>query len=230
MSRFCTNCGNEISDGMAFCTECGTKAPEQVSAPQPTNEAKTVAETPQSQQQAQPQSTPQTQPTQPAQPVQPAQQPAQPAQPAPQMQYAPPAPQMQYAQPAPQVQYAPPASQMQYAQPVQPVYAPQQTAQTDDKRSDTVGTAYYFFMQLLFSIPIIGFFACIISACSGNNKSKKNFSRAYLIWLIIGIVLSIVSVIALISIGKSLVEYINSQLGGEYGNMGELIGQFNEIN
>ncbi len=27
MSRFCTNCGKEIADGIAFCTECGTPAP-----------------------------------------------------------------------------------------------------------------------------------------------------------------------------------------------------------
>lgn len=27
MSRFCTNCGMEIADGIAFCTECGTPAP-----------------------------------------------------------------------------------------------------------------------------------------------------------------------------------------------------------
>ena len=27
MAKFCTRCGKEISDGVAFCTECGTKAP-----------------------------------------------------------------------------------------------------------------------------------------------------------------------------------------------------------
>ncbi len=28
MAKFCTNCGKEIPDGMAFCTECGVKAPQ----------------------------------------------------------------------------------------------------------------------------------------------------------------------------------------------------------
>lgn len=27
MVRFCTNCGKEIADGIAFCTECGTPTP-----------------------------------------------------------------------------------------------------------------------------------------------------------------------------------------------------------
>ncbi len=167
MERFCTNCGKEIPDGIAFCTECGTKAPEQASAPQPVNEPSTVAETPQ-------------------------------------------------PQPAPQVQYTPPT----------PVAQPASFAPADEKKSDTVGTAYYFFMQLLFSIPIIGLIVCIITMSSGNNQSKKNFSKAYLIWLIIGIVLSIVGIIALISVGNSFMDYINSQLGGEYGNIGELFEQF----
>ena len=31
MARFCTNCGKEIADGIAFCTECGTPAPAEKS-------------------------------------------------------------------------------------------------------------------------------------------------------------------------------------------------------
>ena len=27
MAKFCTECGKEITEGVAFCTECGTKAP-----------------------------------------------------------------------------------------------------------------------------------------------------------------------------------------------------------
>lgn len=34
MARFCTECGKEIADGMAFCTECGAGASPQV-CPQP---------------------------------------------------------------------------------------------------------------------------------------------------------------------------------------------------
>ena len=35
MKRFCTSCGKENADGVAFCTECGAKAPE-ITAPKAT--------------------------------------------------------------------------------------------------------------------------------------------------------------------------------------------------
>lgn len=37
MAKFCTGCGKEIADGVAFCTECGTPAPADTpqEAPQP---------------------------------------------------------------------------------------------------------------------------------------------------------------------------------------------------
>ena len=51
MARFCTGCGSELRDGVAFCTECGAKAeiPAQVqpasqSVPQPTASHTSAAE------------------------------------------------------------------------------------------------------------------------------------------------------------------------------------------
>lgn len=32
MAKFCTGCGKEIADGVAFCTECGTPAPAEEAA------------------------------------------------------------------------------------------------------------------------------------------------------------------------------------------------------
>ena len=47
MAKFCTNCGKEIADGIAFCTECGTPAPADKPKPpaEVTPEAVPVAET-----------------------------------------------------------------------------------------------------------------------------------------------------------------------------------------
>lgn len=42
MAKFCTSCGKEIADGVAFCTECGTKAP--ADTPQETAAEQTMAQ------------------------------------------------------------------------------------------------------------------------------------------------------------------------------------------
>ena len=57
MAKFCTNCGKEIADGVAFCTECGTKAPadtpQEAQRPQETA-AEQTAQAPNPQTAAQP--------------------------------------------------------------------------------------------------------------------------------------------------------------------------------
>ena len=34
MSKFCTECGAELRDGIAFCTNCGAKAEQATPTPQ----------------------------------------------------------------------------------------------------------------------------------------------------------------------------------------------------
>ena len=34
MAKFCTECGSEIRNGIAFCTNCGAKAERDTPAPQ----------------------------------------------------------------------------------------------------------------------------------------------------------------------------------------------------
>lgn len=57
MAKFCTNCGKEIADGVAFCTECGTPAPadtpQEAQRPQETA-AEQTAQAPDAQTAAQP--------------------------------------------------------------------------------------------------------------------------------------------------------------------------------
>ena len=46
MAKFCTECGKEIAEGIAFCTECGAKAeasePKPVSVPPPVTQSPTT--------------------------------------------------------------------------------------------------------------------------------------------------------------------------------------------
>ncbi len=93
--------------------------------------------------------------------------------------------------------------QQQYIPPQQP-QPPQQTIQPAENHS--ASTAHFFWMMLVYSLPLIGWLICIIMAFAPKNESKKHFARAILIWGIIGIVISIISLIVM------------SLLGGGIGN------------
>ena len=54
-----------------------------------------------------------------------------------------------------------------------------------------MGTGAYFGTILLFCVPVIGWVACIIMAFAGGKQNRKNFARAMLIFIIIGILLSV---------------------------------------
>lgn len=85
--------------------------------------------------------------------------------------------------------------------------------------SKVVGTGTYFALMLLFALPIIGIISVIILSCKAKNKNVKNFAKANLIWAIVAFVLMIVSIIGIISLGNSLVEYIKQALEGSLGDL-----------
>ena len=83
----------------------------------------------------------------------------------------------QYAQP--QNQYSAPYNQ-QYAQP-QPNYYSQ--SPEDYAQNAVVTTGAFFGLNLLFSLPAIGWIICLIMAFAPKNKNIKNFARSKLIWI-----------------------------------------------
>jgi len=75
-----------------------------------------------------------------------------------------------------------------------PVVAPtyQPTVEID-KRREVLGTWAYIGASILFAIPLIGLIFSIVWAASGSvNLNLRNYSRAYLIMLLIGIVIGVV--------------------------------------
>ncbi len=54
-----------------------------------------------------------------------------------------------------------------------------------------VSVSSFFGLTLLFSIPLVGFIATIITAFAPKNKTLKNFARSYLIWYAIAIVFAL---------------------------------------
>ena len=158
MARFCTGCGSELREGVAFCTECGAKAEQHVS-----------------QQPAAPQTVPQrvSQPT---------------------------------VQPAPQ-------------------YTLQPAAEDPNK---VVGTGAFFGMMLLFSIPVIGWIACVIMAFAPKNENIRHFARANLIWLIIALLIAGLISLAVSALVDFVTPYIEQISAGDFGALGDL-GEYAEI-
>jgi len=92
----------------------------------------------------------------------------------------------------------------------------------------TVGTGYFFGMMLVYAIPIIGWIACILTALKGKQQTKKNFAKAMMIWLIIGLILSLITGVIITWLGTLLVDYINELAAAELGTTGEL-GEFQDL-
>lgn len=134
-------------------------------------------------------------------------------------------PQPQNAQP--QNQYSAPNSQ-QYAQPQNQYSAPynQQCAQPqpnyysqspeDYAQNAVVTTGAFFGLNLLFSLPAIGWIICLIMAFAPKNKNIKNFARSKLIWIAIGIILGIIAGVVFSAVFKELGIDMDSYFSG-YG-------------
>ena len=115
----------------------------------------------------------------------------------PQNQYSAPNSQ-QYAQP--QNQYSAPYNQ-QYAQP-QPDYYSQ--SPEDYAQNAVVTTGAFFGLNLLFSLPAIGWIICLIMAFAPKNKNIKNFARSKLIWILIAVILGAICGIIFASVFKNM--------------------------
>ena len=90
----------------------------------------------------------------------------------------------------------------------QPVYQTQQTYTPSAPAAQPISTAYYFWMMLLFTVPVVGLIVCLVTAFSGDDTSRKNFSRAVLIWILVAIVLSIIVAIAIAAVGGSIMNIL----------------------
>ena len=107
----------------------------------------------------------------------------------------------------------------------QPVMAPV----ASDPTNKTVSTAAYFWLMLLFAIPVIGWLICLIMAFAPKNKNLKHFARAILIWGLVAAVLIgiLTALIALLS--NTIMDYISQITDGQINNFGELFGQFGDL-
>lgn len=119
------------------------------------------------------------------------------------------------AQPAPQP--APrPAPQPVRSEPVHTVnnYIHQTVITEEDlpAKFKPVGTWGYFWLKLLYTVPIVGFVFLIIHSFSNSNINRRNHARsywcAYIILLIVLIIAFIILLIISIVTGASILELV----------------------
>lgn len=164
MEKFCTNCGATLEEGALFCSECGEKILPAGEAPDTNFVAAAAAAVP----------------AVAAQTV---------VQPAPQPASVPFDPPRTDARPRADYQ-----NQNQYQYQSQPEsfmhqeteYGTVTTAAAS--RSPEVKTSAYFWLILLFSIPVIGFISMLVMAFASKNKNIRHWCRAMLIWILIGLI------------------------------------------
>lgn len=105
-------------------------------------------------------------------------------------------------EPAQQAPVAEPQPQYQQPQqPQQPVYQP-----APANGAPVMKVSEFFWTSFLLGLPVVGFILALVWGFSSDvNPNKRNFCRAMLIWVLVGVVLTIILTIAGVGIIGSIV-------------------------
>ena len=68
----------------------------------------------------------------------------------------------------------------------------------------------YFLLEILYSIPVIGFIFLIVHAIGASNVNRRSFARSY--FVIFVVIFAIVLVVIFSGIGASLVEKVTEYI------------------
>ena len=93
---------------------------------------------------------------------------------------------------------------MEAAVPVPP--APPVSATPAAPAPKLLGPWAYFGLQLLFSIPIVGFILLIVFSFDDSNLNRRNFARSYWCALLVGLAVAIIGAIlfAVTGVGEAI--------------------------
>lgn len=96
--------------------------------------------------------------------------------------------------------------------------------QSQDKSRGIVGFWTFLGLALLFAIPVIGWIACVVFMFAPKCRSLKNYARATMAKMLIGLLITVLLVSALISlVGGILLPYINDATGMEFESIDEIV-------
>jgi hypothetical protein len=118
-----------------------------------------------------------------------------------------------------------------YAQPARPTRGTPEFAAgaggapPKGSRYAVIGTLSYIGTFILFAIPIVGLVFCIVWACGRKtNLNRRNLSRAVLVFMIAGIVLSVACYFLFAWMYEAFMEYLDEATGGLLNDFGDLGG------
>lgn len=115
--------------------------------------------------------------------------------------------------PAPQPQ-AQPQPQQRPAQPQQPQHPPIRAGVLPNNE---VSTSKFFWLILLYGIPVVGWIFCTIMAFAASNPNIRHYSRAMFIWLIIGLALGLACYLVLTLLLKDFMAQLALGYAGIFG-------------
>ena len=123
---------------------------------------------------------------------------------------APPAPAQPVVKEVPVVPPVPPVAPPVPPVRVPPVVVPQNVLPRENK---PLGPWAYYGLQLLFSIPLVGFICLIVFSLDNGNINRRNFARSYWCSLIVTLILVIVGIILLLTlVGAENIPYLLEDL------------------
>ena len=62
----------------------------------------------------------------------------------------------------------------------------------------------YIGYNLLFAIPLVGFICMIVFAVDSSYIARRNYARSFLLWMLIGIIISVIVAILFMVLGVSM--------------------------
>lgn len=83
--------------------------------------------------------------------------------------------------------------EQQYQQPYQQPY---QQVYQNDNLEEPVSFGEWMIALLLMMVPCVNIIMMFVFAFGDGKKSKSNFFKAYLVWMLIGIILSVIICVA----------------------------------
>lgn len=106
---------------------------------------------------------------------------------------------------------------LQHAIPEQPKVAPQQPVYTQPAKAEItekelpekfrpMGAWSYFWLRVLFGVPVVGFIFLIIFSFNDGNRNRRNFARSQWCALLIVGILAIIVTVILVAAGVSFAE------------------------